>query len=139
MGKGSNKIEEGVLGDESKEAKKVAGVGTEAIHSGIELGLNSGDGPRALRHAGKFLSLRNGGESGGQSVAEGEGKFEGQSGAKEEDGLTDACLAELNALGSTSYAKLLAAGSGKGASDGNEAVAVSIVFDDGENLIFAWQ
>jgi len=33
MGKGSNEIEEGVLGDESKEAKKVAGVGTEAIHS----------------------------------------------------------------------------------------------------------
>jgi hypothetical protein len=48
-------------------------------------------------------------------------------------------LAELDALGSTSYAKLLAARSGKGASDGNEAVAVSIVFDDGENLIFAWQ
>jgi hypothetical protein len=47
-------------------------------------------------------------------------------------------LAELDALGSTSYAKLLAAGSGKGASDGNEAVAVSIVFDDGENLIFPW-
>ena len=48
-------------------------------------------------------------------------------------------LAELDALGSTSDAKLLAARSGKGASDGNEAVAVSIVFDDGENLIFAWQ
>jgi hypothetical protein len=92
-----------------------------------------------LRHAGKFLSLRNGGKSGGEAVAEGEGKFEGKSGAKEEDGLTDACLAELDALGSTGYAKLLAAGSGKGASDGNEAVAVSIVFDDGENLIFAWQ
>ena len=72
-------------------------------------------------------------------MAEGEGKFEGKSGAKEEDGLTDACLAELDALGSTSDAKLLAARSGKGASDGNEAVAVSIVFDDGENLIFAWQ
>jgi hypothetical protein len=57
VGKGSNKIEEGVLGDESKEAKKVAGVGAEAIHSGIELGLNSGDGPSALRHAGKFLSF----------------------------------------------------------------------------------
>jgi HEAT repeat protein len=71
-------------------------------------------------------------------VAEGEGKFEGQSGAKEEDGLTDACLAELDALGSAGDAKLLAAGSGKGASDGNEAVAVSIVFDDGENLIFPW-
>ena len=57
MGKGSNKIEKGMLGDESKEAKKVVGVRAEAIHSGIELGLNSGDGPGALRHAGKFLSF----------------------------------------------------------------------------------
>ncbi len=57
MGKGSNKIEKGMLGDESKEAKKVVGVRAEAIHSGIELGLNSGDGPSALSHAGKFLSF----------------------------------------------------------------------------------
>jgi hypothetical protein len=33
VGKGSNKIEEGVLGDESKEAKEVVRVGAEAIHS----------------------------------------------------------------------------------------------------------
>jgi hypothetical protein len=33
MGKGSNKIEEGVLGDEAEEAKEVVRVGAEAIHS----------------------------------------------------------------------------------------------------------
>jgi hypothetical protein len=57
VGKGSNKIEEGVLGDEGEEAKEVVRVGAEAIHSGIELCLNSGDGPGALGDAGKFLSF----------------------------------------------------------------------------------
>jgi hypothetical protein len=57
VGKGSNKIEKGMLGDESKEAKKVVGVRAKAIHSGIELSLNSGDGPIALGHAGKFFSF----------------------------------------------------------------------------------
>jgi hypothetical protein len=57
VGKGSNKIEKGMLGDESKEAKKVVGVRAEAIHSGIELGLNSGDGSGALGDEGKFLSF----------------------------------------------------------------------------------
>ena len=136
VGKGSDQVEEGLLGDELQEVKEFGRRCTEAIHARIEFGLDESGGAGALGGAGEFAGFGQRGEGDREAVTEGDGKFKWKSGAEKEDGLTDAGLAQLNTFGCAGDAKLLASRSGEGAGDGNKTVSIGIVFDHGEQAAF---
>ena len=106
----------------------------EAIHARIEFGLDESGGAGALGDPSEFASFGQGGDRHGKAVTEGDGKFKRKSGAKKQNGLTDAGLAQLGAFGCAGDAKLLTPFSGEGTGDRNEAVSVGIVFDYGEDF-----
>jgi len=64
------------------------------------------------------------------------GEFGSESGAEKENGLADSSAAELGALRDESDGELFATSLGKGPSDGDETVAIGIIFNNGENLGF---
>ena len=64
------------------------------------------------------------------------GKFGSESGSEKENGLADSCGTELDAFGRKGDAELFASCLGEVAGDGDEAVAVGVIFDNGENLGF---
>jgi len=139
MGEGSEQFEGRLSGDKKEEFRKFHGVGTQPIHSRVEFGLNEGWEACATRCAGQFPGFGKGGEGEGEAMAKGERKFKRKGGAKNQDGLADSCLAKLNPLCNAGDTKLLAPGLVEGAGDRNEAVAVSVILDHGQNTDVAGQ
>ena len=120
-------------GDEGHQREKIPGFGPEPVHAGIELGLHEGGGAACFRRAGQFPRFRQRGEGDGKPVGEGEVKFRGQRGAEQKDRLPDAGLAKFGAFRGEGDAKLLTARAGKGPGHGNQAVAIGVVFDHGQD------
>jgi hypothetical protein len=81
-----------------------------------------------LGSADKFPGFGERREGEGEAMAKGEGKFKRKSGAKYQDGLANSCLAELDTLCDAGDTKLFATGTGEGAGDWDEAVAVGVIF-----------
>ena len=139
MGEGPDQIKLGLLGDKKEEFRKFLRGGAEAIHSGVEFGLDECGETCALGRAGEFPGFGKRGEGEGEAMAKGERKFKRKGGAKNQDGLADSCLAKLNPLCNAGDTKLLAPGLVEGAGDRNEAVAVSVILDHGQNTDVAGQ
>jgi hypothetical protein len=133
MGEGPEQIELRLLSDKKEEFRKFVWGGTEAIHSGVEFGLDECGEARALGSPGKFAGFGERGEGEGEAMAEGEGKLERKSRSKDQDGLTNSCLTELDTLCDAGHTKLFATSSGEGSSDRNKTVAVGIIFNHGED------
>jgi hypothetical protein len=72
-----------LLGDKKEEFRKFLRGGAEAIHSGVEFGLDECGEARALGSPGKFPGFGKGGESKGEAMAEGVGKLERKSRSKD--------------------------------------------------------
>ena len=124
------------MSDIKKKFRKFIWGGAEAIHSGIELGLDEGASFGSGGSANEFASFGEGRESDGEAVLEGAGEFGGEGRAKKENGWADSCVTELDAFGRKGDAELFASCLGEVAGDGDEAVAVGVIFDNGENLGF---
>ena len=86
--------------------------------------------------ADELAGFGEGGEGDGEAVLEGAGEFGGEGGAEKENGLADSCVTELDAFGGKGDAELFASCLGEVAGDGDEAVAVGVIFHNGENLGF---
>ena len=124
------------MSDIKKKFRKFIRGGAEAVHSGIELGLDEGASFGSGGGANEFASFGEGGEGDGEAVLEGAGEFGGEGRAEKENGLADSCATELDAFGRKGDAELFASCLGEVAGDGDEAVAVGVIFNDGENLGF---
>jgi hypothetical protein len=86
-----------------------------------------------LGSPGKFPGFGERGEGEGESMAEGEGKLERKSRPKDQDGLTNSCLTELDTLCDAGHTKLFATSSGEGTGDWNKTVAIGVIFHHGED------
>jgi hypothetical protein len=137
MGEGPDQIKLGLLGDKKENFRKFFWVGAEAIHSGVEFGLDECGETCALGRAGEFPGFGKRGEGEGEAMAEGVGKLKRKSGAKNQDGLTNSCLAELDTLCDAGDTKLFATGSGEGSGDRNKTVAIGVIFHHGEDSALA--
>lgn len=124
------------MSDIKKKFRKFIWGGAEAIHAGIELGLDEGASFGSGGGADEFASFGEGGEGNGEAVLEGAGEFGGEGGAEKKNGLADSCITELDAFGGKGDAELFASCLGEVAGDGDEPVAVGVIFDNGENLGF---
>jgi hypothetical protein len=136
MGEGTDEIEGWLLSDIKKKFRKFIRGGAEAVHSGIELGLDEGASFGSGGGANEFASFGEGGEGDGEAVLEGAGEFGGEGRAEKENGLADSCATELDAFGRKGDAELFASCLGEGPSDGDKTVTVGVIFNDGENLGF---
>jgi len=98
--------------------------------------LDEGDGLSSGGSADELACFGEGGEGDGQTMLQSAGEFGSESGAEKENGLADSSAAELGALRDESDGELFATSLGKGPSDGDETVAIGIIFNNGENLGF---
>lgn len=121
------------MSDKKEEFRKFVRCGAEAIHSGVEFGLDECGEARALGSPGKFLGFGERGEGEGKAMAEGEGKLERESGSKNQDGLANSCLAELDTLCDTGDTKLFATGTSEGSGNRDKTVAVGVIFNNGKD------
>ena len=87
-----------------------------------------------MGNAGKFPGFGERGEGEGEAMAEGGGKLERKSRSKDQDGLTNSCLTELDTLCDAGHTKLFATSSGEGSGDRNKTVAIGVIFNHGEDL-----
>jgi len=133
MGEGPDQIKLGLLGDKKENFRKFFWVGAEAIHSGVEFGLDECGETCALGRAGEFPGFGERGEGEGKAMAEGEGKLERESGSKNQDGLANSCLAELDTLCDTGDTKLFATGTSEGSGNRDKTVAVGVIFNNGKD------
>ena len=133
MGEGSDLFETGMAGEEGQEREKIPRFGPEAIHAGIQLGLDESRGAGFFRCAGQFASFGERREGNGEPMGEGDGKFRGQGGAEQKDRFPDAGLAEFGAFRGEGDAKLLATRAGEGPRHGDQTVAIGVVLDHGQH------
>jgi hypothetical protein len=122
-----------LAGEEKEETRKISRPGAETVHSSIQLGLHQGYGSGFGGGLGKFACLLDGGNRDREAVLEGKGIFRRQSRSQQKDGLTNSSSAECDPFRCTGDSKFLATGLGQSAGYGNKAMAIGIVFDNGQD------
>ncbi len=119
------------MSDIKKKFRKFIRGGAEAVHSGIEFGLDEGDGLDSGGGADELAGFGERGEGDGEAMLQSAGEFGSESGAEKENGLADSSATELSALGDKGDAELFASSLSKGTSDGDETVTVGVIFNNG--------
>ena len=98
--------------------------------------MDKGDGLGSGGGADELAGFGERGEGNGQAMLQSAREFWSKSGAEKKNGLADSSAAELGALGDKGDGKLLTSSLGEGTSNGDETVAIGVIFNYGENLGF---